>query len=393
MTGRDVPMSLRRLVVEVDTEDLNVRQFCAQHGISTWFFYDLRRRFAAGGWAAIEPRPRAPHRVANRTSHEVEDTIVALRKELTETGLDAGAATIAFHLHARGIKSAPSESTIWRVLSRRGFVVSDPSKAPKRAARRFAAERANECWQLDDTAWALADGTEVKIINIIDDCTRVAPACLAVPTATAAAIFEAFTAGAERWGWPERVLWDNARAHHALTDTLGSLGIGTGHSRPHHPQTCGKVERFHQTEHRYLAAQDAPEDLEHLQAQLDAFRQLYNHERPHRALHRRLPADVWASTPKSGPAPRSLGARTEIRRVRADRNGVVSLGRRYMISLGVAYSRASTIIVVTGAACHVFVDGRLARQLTLDPTRRVQPLYKKHGRPPRKIVRDAPRHQ
>jgi Integrase core domain/Homeodomain-like domain len=287
-------MSLRRLIVEVDTEELNVRQFCAQHGISTWFFYDLRRRFVAGGWSAIEPRSRAPRRVANRTSDAVEDAIVALRKELTERGLDAGPATIAFHLVACGIEPTPSDSTIWRVLARRGFITADPSKAPKRAAQRFAAARANECWQVDDTAWELADGMVVKIINVVDDCTRVAPACLGVSTATAAAIFEGLTRGAERWGWPERVLWDNARAHHAVSDTLRTLGITIGHSRPYHPQTCGKVERFHQTQHRYLAAQDPAEDLEHLQTQLERFRDLYNYQRPIRRC-------AAASPPTCGP--------------------------------------------------------------------------------------------
>jgi hypothetical protein len=151
MAGGAVPMSVRRLIVEVDLEGLNVRRFCAEHGVSTWFFYELRRRFAVEGLAGIEARSRAPRRVANRTPGDVEDAIVALRKELLDAGLDAGAGTIRFHLEQRGVVGAPSESTIWRVLSRRGFVVADASKVPRRAARSFAAARANECWQTDDT--------------------------------------------------------------------------------------------------------------------------------------------------------------------------------------------------------------------------------------------------
>src|SRR5690348_5249739 len=101
MAGRDVPMSVRRLIVEIDVDGLNVRQFCREHGISTWFFYDLRRRYARDGDAALEPRSRAPRRVANRISDDVEDAIVALRKELRDEGLDAGPATIRWHLLAR----------------------------------------------------------------------------------------------------------------------------------------------------------------------------------------------------------------------------------------------------------------------------------------------------
>jgi transposase InsO family protein len=384
-------MSLRRLIVEVELEGLNVRRFCVEHGISTWLFYELRRRFAAGGVAAIEPRSRAPGRVANRTPGGVEDAIVVLRKQLLEAGLDAGPATIRFHLAARSRAAVPSESTIWRVLTRRGFITADPSKAPTRPSGRFAAARANECWQTDETSWALADGTAVKIINIVDDCTRVATASRAVPHATASALFETFAGAAGEWGWPEWVLCDNATAHrHGLTHALGELGIATGHSRPYHPQTCGKVERFHQTLKRYLNAHDPAARLSDLQTQLDTFCRIYNHQRPHRSLGRRIPAHIWATTPKSGPANRSLSASTQIHRVTTDRHGVW-VGRRYSISLGAAYKTTPAIVIITGTACHVFVDGRLARKLTLDPTRRYQPLHNRPARPPH-TVSDAPRH-
>src|SRR5260221_13151582 len=124
MAGRDVPMRVRRLVVQVDVDGLNVTRFCAGHGISTWLFYELRRRHACG--ETIEPRSRAPRRVANRTASDVEDAVVALRKELVDAGLDAGPATIWWHLRARDFEPVPSESTIWRILKARGLIVADP---------------------------------------------------------------------------------------------------------------------------------------------------------------------------------------------------------------------------------------------------------------------------
>jgi transposase InsO family protein len=292
-------------------------------------------------------------------------------------GLDAGPATIRFHLERRDGGPAPSEATIWRVLRRRGFIVADPSKAPKRAAKRFQAERANEVWQTDDTTWMLVDGTEVKIVNVLDDCTRVVPASRVVPNATATAIFDVFCHGAIEFGWPERVLCDNAKAHrHGLTTALGELAIAVGHSRPYHPQTCGKIERFHQTQKRGLAAQDPAETIEDLQPQLNVFRGIYNHHRPHRGIGRRIPAEVWAATPKSGPGTITLTTPTRIHRVRADQQGAVWAGRRWSIALGARHSHATATIVITGLACHVFVDGHLARRLNLDPTRRHQPLPK-----------------
>lgn len=372
-------------MVEVDPSTLNVTAFCRQHGISTWLFWNLRRRYAAEGDAALEPRSRAPHRVANRTPAAIEDEIVAVRKELTETGLDAGPATVRFHLLGRLDEAVvPSESGIWRVLSRRGFITPDPSKAPKHAGRTFEAERANECWQIDDTAWELAGGAPVKIINIIDDRTRVAVVSMAVAACTASAAFAAFSAGAARWGWPARFLSDNAKAfRHGLAEMLRHLGIAAGHSRPYHPQTCGKVERFHQTLKRYLAAHDRPATLDDLQAQLDAFVEIYNHHRPHRSIGRQFPAVVWQQTPKSGPASTALGEPTSIHHVTVAPNGTVGAGKRYMISLGAAHQGRPVTVVITGIHAHVFGDGHLLRALTLDPTRRVQPLYDRPGHPKR----------
>lgn len=373
-------MGLRRSIVEIDTATLNVTEFCRLHGISTWFFWELRRRFAAEGEEGLEPRSRAPHVVANKTPIGVEDEIVAMRKELVDAGLDAGAATIAFWLRAR--EGVPSESTIWRILKARGFITPEPSKAPNTAGRSFTAERANECWQLDDTIWELADGTPVRIVNVVDDHSRLAVASVAVGTCTGAAALAAVAAAAATLGWPERFLSDNAKAfRHTLADALGAMGIAAGHSRPYHPQTCGKVERFHQTLKRWLARRRPADSLAELQGHLDAFRVIYNHQRPHRSVGRRFPADVWAHAPKSGPATRPLGTPSSIHR------GVVSggtlwAGRRYRISLGAAHNDKHALAVITGLACHVFIEGRLARALTLNPTRRDQTLYPRPGRPP-----------
>lgn len=374
-------MSLRLLVVEVDPSELNVAEFCRQHGISTWFFWDLRRRFEVEGEACLHPRRRVAHTVANRTPVAVEEAIVAERKELVDAGLDAGPATIAFHL--RSLEGLPSESTIWRILKARGFVTPEPAKAPRSAGRSFTAERANGCWQLDDTGWRLADGTEVKILNVVDDHSRLAVASAALASCTGAAAFEVLAGAASVLGWPERFLSDNARAfRQGLAAAVGPLGVAAGHSRPYHPQTNGKVERFHLTLKRWLARQPPAATTGELQSGLDAFRHLYNHHRPHRSVGRRFPAEVWAEAPKSGPADRPLGVATTVRHVTVGANGTVPAGP-YTVSVGAAHARRRATVVVTGTACHVFVDAHLVRALTIDPFRRVQPLYGRPGRPPR----------
>ena len=375
-------MSLRRLIVEADVLGLNVSEFCRQHGVSTWFFYDLRRRHARQGDAVLEPQSRAPHLVANHTSAEVEDVVVRLRKDLVDAGLDAGPGSIWDRLHDELDPPVPSEATVWRILKRWGLITPQPAKAPRRAARRFVAERANERWQIDSTHASLADGAPVEIINVVDDCSRVNVDSRAVPTCTTANAFEAICRGAARWGWPEGVLSDNGSPFRGLPGddhpgglaaTLAALGITTSRSRPYHPQTCGKVERFHQTQQRWLAAQPPAETIAELQTQLDWFRQLYNTARSHRALGRRTPAEVWHTTPRSGPAGRPLDTPTQIHHSTVS-GGSVWAGRRYRISIGAAHQHKRATLITTGLACHVFIDGRLVRHLTINPTRQNQPL-------------------
>jgi transposase InsO family protein len=385
-------VSIRRMIVEIDPSTVNVRQFCQAHGVSTWFFWDLRRRHSVLGDVVLEPLSRAPKRVANRIGAEVEEAVVAMRKSLDELGADSGPASIRYYLTDSLGEAAPSEATIWRVLRRRGFITPEPRKAPRHASHRFVASRANECWQIDATHWQLADDSVVEIINVLDDCSRVAVASLAVTTCTAENSFEAMCSGAQRWGWPEWVLSDNGWAFRGggaqpggLAAALAALGIASSHSRPYHPQTCGKVERFHQTMQKWLAAADPPADLVELQALLDAFDQFYNYRRPHRAIGRSTPASTWAATPRSGPATAALDAPTEIYTGRVYQSRLW-VGDRYAIILGKAHNDSTATAVITGLAAHVFIGGRLIRELTLDPTHRSQPLRSR-------TVREAPRHQ
>jgi transposase InsO family protein len=380
-------MSVRRLIVEVDVDGLNVREFCRQHGVSTWFFYDLRRRFARDGEAALEPKSRAPKRVWNKTPADVEDLIVTTRKQLEDLGLDHGPEEVADALKAL-VANVPSPATIYRILKDGGFIKPEPRKAPKTSGRRFVAARANECWQLDDTTWELADRTEVKIFNVIDDHSRLLVASVAMTTCTGHAAFAAVADAAATLGWPQRFLSDNAPAfRHVLAGALLPFGVAARHSAPYHPQTNGKIERLHQTEKKWLAAQPPAETLAELQAQLDCYRHHYNHHRRHRGIARGIPAEVWTDAPKAGPADRPLRPPSTIHHTRVT-NGTVGVPR-HAISVGAIHNDQPALTIITGPNCHVFIDGQLVRQLTINPDRRVQPLHNRRGRP---SVRNVPRH-
>jgi transposase InsO family protein len=189
---------------------------------------------------------------------------------------------------------------------------------------RFVADLPNECWQSDITHVYLADDREVEIINFIDDHSRLCLASVALPIFTSRDVVRVFGEAAARHGFPESVLSDNGAVYTAsyrggvgaMETELLALGIVFKHSRPY-PQTCGKVERFHQTVKKFLEAQDHAGDIDELQAQLDRFVEYYNEERPHRSLGRKTPRSAFEARAKARPS--RPGITVEGYRVRHDK--------------------------------------------------------------------------
>ena len=205
-------MSLARLVITaIYVEGRNKSEVAREYRVSRRWVQKLTARYAAEGEAAFEPRSRRPRTSPRRVSRELEDQIVALRKTLGEEGLDAGAATIAVHL-TRLNGSAPAVSTIWRVLTRRGFVTPQPRKRPKASYVRFQADQPNERWQLDITHWQLAGGTGAEILNIIDDHSRLLTASAARLVFKAADVVTVFRQAASQHGLPASMLPATARS-------------------------------------------------------------------------------------------------------------------------------------------------------------------------------------
>ena len=262
-----------RLRIALASEELNVAAFCREHGISRQTFYAWRRRYLTEGLPGLDPRSRAPKTSPRRIDAETEDAIVALRKELGELGVDAGPATIQWHLGRRGHRLVPSQATIWRALVRRGFVVPELRKRPKASYRRFVASAPNELWQADCIDWVIASGP-VRILSFIDDHSRVALRVKALAEATSEATWATFCEASAAWGVPLGQLSDNGpnfsgrlRGFEVRFEIeLRAIGVVPKVSRPYHPQTCGKVERFQQTLKRWLRRQPLAEDLAALQA-------------------------------------------------------------------------------------------------------------------------------
>jgi len=344
------------VVLKVVSAQLSVTAAATQCGISRGHLHRLLARYREGGLEAVEPRSRRPHVSPQRTSPNVRDRIVELRTDLVARGLDAGPATIGWHLKREGLP-VPSTSTVRRILHGAGLVTPEPHKRPRSSWIRFEAAAPNGLWQSDFTHWRLADGSEVEIISWLDDHSRYLLACSAFPRVAGDDVVATFTAAADVHGWPAATLTDNGAVYtsrftggrNGFEYLLAYLGIRQKNGSPGHPQTQGKIERFHQTLKRYLGQRPAAVGLAGLQAQLDAFRLAYNEQRPHRAVGRSTPGEAYRATPKARPSEPGGHGHFRLRYDITDAKGTMTLrrgGRLHHLAVGAVHARRRVLAIV-----------------------------------------------
>jgi transposase InsO family protein len=386
-------VSKARYLVEAHLLDGQPVAALAQaHGVSRGWLYKLIQRYRDGGVEALEPQSRRPKRTPNATPPEIVKAILELRAELTRDGLDAGAHTIQHYLEQR-FDSVPSVATVWRVMKRAGVVKPQPQRRPVSSYKRFEAELPNETWQADVTFWQLADESWAEVLNFIDDHSRLIVASRVHLNTTVSDVLTTFVDATDLHGLPASVLTDNGavfttqhqKGRNKFQSHLHVNGIVMKNSRPYHPQTCGKVERYHQTLKKFLTKQPRAEDVDELQDQVDRFTHHYNNMRPHRAIGRRTPLQAYTSRVTARPG--AIPARHEQYRVRQDRhdkNGTVShryRGRIYNIGVGRKYKGRPIRLLVDDRNIRIIDQhGQLLRELTLDPTRKYQPQTTKSAR-------------
>jgi transposase InsO family protein len=322
--------------------------------------------------------------------------IIGVRDELVIHGRDAGADTIVWHL-ANDHHLTVSRATVYRILRRNGLTKAEPAKRPKSSYIRFQADLPNECWQADFTHWRLADGSDVEILCFLDDHSRYAISVTAHRRVTGPIVVDTFTNALHNHGIPASTLTDNGMVfttrlaggkggRNGFEHLLDSLGIVQKNSRPNHPTTCGKVERFHQTLKRWLTAHPRPATIAALQALLDAFVDDYNHRRPHRSLDHRTPTAAYQARPKATPG----GAHQTHHRVRHDKvsHGNITLrvgGQLHHIGVGRHLHGTPIIMLINDLDIRVIhaTTGETLRQLTIDPTRRYHGTGQPRGGPRR----------
>jgi len=388
----------RLVITAVVVEGRSPSEVARTYGVARSWVYALVTRYRAEGDAAFEPRSRRPTTRPAQAPEATVELVLNLRRSLTRQGLDAGPVTIAWHL-AHHHQITLSRATIYRILRRAELITAEPNKKPRSSYIRFQAEQPNETWQADFTHWRLADGTDIEILTWLDDHSRYALSITAHARVTGPIVVATFTAATQQHGIPFSTLTDNGlvfttrfsqggiTSRNGFETELVRLRVRQKNSRPNHPTTCGKVERFQQTMKRWLTAQPRAATITKLQLQLDRFIDDYNHHRPHRSLeHHATPATAYIARPKASPNTDN----DNDYRVRHDRvdSGAVTLrhhGHLFHIGIGRHHNGTPVIMLIHDLDIRIIhaTTGEILRQLTLDTTRTYQPTGAKRGGPRR----------
>jgi transposase InsO family protein len=318
-------MALKKEFVRLALEpDRDMSALCRRFGISRPTGYALVARYRAEGDAGLEPRSTRPQTSPRRTDPDVEAAVLSVR----EAHPRWGGRKIARVLERRGLVVVPHASTCTAILRRHGRLA--PPAAQPHPWRRFEAARPNDLWQLDFKGHMPMAHGRLHPLTVFDDHARFALGLFACADERDATVRAHLTALFRRYGLPWAILTDNgppwgnphpAQRFTALSFWLIRLGIAVRHGRPFHPQTQGKVERFHRTLLAELLGTAPLPDLASAQRALDGWRDGYNLERPHDALDLATPAERYrVAQPRPFPEalpPIDYGDGAIVRRVRA----------------------------------------------------------------------------
>lgn len=285
-----------RFVELVYCPNSNISALCRAFGISRKTGYKLINRFKREGLEGLIERHRRPYTIPNQTAPEIKELILSARK-LHPTW---GGEKLQAHLHKKGLKVLPSEKTIDRILKRHGLVAAEESEKRK-AWIRFEHESPNDLWQMDFKGHFVTGKVRCYPFTLLDDHSRFSLAIKACGNQNGETVKGHLIEVFREYGLPERMTMDNGspwgysgeQNHTHLTAWLIQLGIYVSHSRPNHPQTQGKLERFHRTLKGELLNYYSFTNLVEAQEGFNWWRKIYNEERPHGALELQVPLERY----------------------------------------------------------------------------------------------------
>lgn len=301
-------MSMRQEFVSLASQEgANMRRLCRRFDISPPTGYKWLRRFEAGGWAGLVDQPRTPHTSPARTPVAMETQVLVVR----DTHPTWGGRKIRAYLERAQVCAVPSASTITAILRRHQRL--DPAEsASHRSVQRFQAAAPNELWQVDFKGHvATQQQGRVHPLSVLDDHSRYLIGLFACPGEKRRQVQQHLESVFIRYGLPQQILTDHGPpwgtagngGWSTLEVWLLQLGVKLIHGRPYHPQTQGKVERFHRTLKAEVFTGTLYLDLPSCQVACDQWRLHYNTDRPHEALALAVPAEHYQPSPRTMPQP------------------------------------------------------------------------------------------
>lgn len=301
--GRTVEGLREEFVKRVLANEKSKSALCQEYGISRPTGDKWIQRYL--NHESLSDKSRAPFTTPNRISNEMEQLIVATRKQYPALG----AAKIHRILENNGYHDLPCVKTINNVLKRNHLISKEASLAAA-PYQRFEKTAPNDMWQADYKGhFALKDNTRCHPLNIIDDYSRFNLCCEAQYSESFAEIQPVMTRIFTEFGLPFSLLCDNGNPWGTPQSTgytkfevwLMELGVLTIHSRIKHPQTQGKEESFNRSFKRECLAYNDFENMKEAQQGFDEYRDFYNHQRPHHALGLEVPAKRYQKSERCMP--------------------------------------------------------------------------------------------
>ena len=298
-------MSLREeFVLLALQEGANRRELCRRYGISPQTGYKWLQRHEELGLAGLADRSRRPHTSPQRTDVDAREAVLTLRAQHPAWGARKLSRRLA------DIGHAPlASSTVHSILHNAG-VVDRALSHYREPWKRFEHERPNSLWQADFKGHFPTLQGRCSPLTVLDDHSRYNLTLHACRDTTRDTVQAQLMLTFQRYGLPARMNFDNGApwgspAQPGQVTGLGlwliQLGIGVSHSRPYHPQTNGKDERFHRSLDVEVLRERTFASYAHVQADLDAWRWVYNHERPHQALQMATPITRYQPSPRAFP--------------------------------------------------------------------------------------------
>jgi len=364
-------MSLRKeFVMLASSEGSNRTALCRRFGISRKTGYKWLDRARCVELTALADESRRPCHSPSRTAAVVERAIVALRDDHPTWG----ARKLRRRLHDKGWSALPAPSTVQAILQRHGRI--DPAQSSKHQPwQRFEHEQPNALWQMDFKGHFALGAARCHPLTVLDDHSRYNLCLRACANEQGSTVQGHLTHTFERYGLPWRIAVDNgspwgdtADSHYTpLVAWLIRLGISVSHSRPYHPQTLGKDERFHRTLKTELIDRQSFADFDTAQIRFDRWRHVYNFERPHEAIGMHTPATRYAPSPRSFPQvlpPIEYTSGDIVRRVQ--QQGFFSFrGHQFRISKAFTGYPVALRPTVTGDLMDVFFCHQKVAQINL----------------------------